>query len=972
MCSDSHFPFFMKNTTKDMKKVVTIAILLYLACKTATAVTAYPELIKFVQPDKQTTVKLYLMGDERVHWAETVDGYSLVTNDEGYFVYAVKDAMGNMMPSDFMATDVENRTPQVIRFLEITPKHLRYSRTQIDAMLSLWEVKDNLVAKSRKSPGITGNRKILVILMGFQDKRFIMLRAMVRALFNEVNYVTTGVYGSVHDYYYENSYGQLNLTADVMGPYVCDSNAAYYGRNDNQSVGYQAFATEAILAAAPHVDFSDYDNDGDGVVDCVHILFAGFGEEAGGGADCIWSHKWNLFEPITRNNTTINTYSCSPELGGSFGTTLTKIGVICHEIGHVFGAPDFYDTDYEGTNGQFPGTGKWDLMASGSWNMGGASPAHHNPYTKSEIYKWTELKTLSSPTCVTLQPNSTDSSSFYKLNTTTRGEYYIVENRQQVGFDRGLPGHGMILYHAHADLPRGGGINVGHPQKLYVVSASSHNHIPSGPVASYTGVESQLTPFPGGTLSHILNDTTYPALISWAGDTSGHRLTYIGENTHHNTVSFVYNGGCTPEASTFSGEGISGTKIQLSWTPFGGQKVMIVVNDTNNFSTPQNKIYQIGDTLANGEKVIAYNLFDIRTVCSNLHPNTTYYFHLYTMLDDSTYTTGLACSATTLCANLSFPYNETFQFDPGTTNCWEFINQGDVSWQKDIEGHNLFISLKADSNATVTNGSAFARISPLNLEGNSNLVLLLDVRNILRNDTIDDSTIVPRIDTLLVKYRNETMSQWQTLRMFCNDIPTWQHFSIPLPNTTGDYLIALDGHYGGQTLSVDNVKVTTVHLLSVTTDGHGTVSPGDATNSVAVPDGESITFNITPDNGYQLNEIYVDYELQRRTNPFTINNITEPHVLYVTFKERLAIESPDEPYLKVYPNPASDNVTIALANAAQSEYSFYDMAGREITKGIITADVPARLDLSHLANGVYYIKVVGENFRTTEKIIVTK
>ena len=956
-----------------MKKILVFAILLYLVCKSATAVIAYPELIKFMQPDKSTTVMLYLKGDERVHWAETVDGYSLVTNNDGYFVYATKDAMGNMVPSDFVATDVEYRTPQVVHFLENTPKNLRYSQMQINALLSLWDIKDDLSAKSQKSAGgITGNRKILVILMGFQDLRFTMLRPMVKALFNEVNYTLMGNYGSVHDFYYENSYGQLNLTADVMGPYVCDSNAGYYGRNDNQSMGYQAFATEAIMAAAPHIDFSDYDNDGDGIVDCVHILFAGYGEEAGGGADCIWSHKWNLFNPITQNNTTINTYSCSPEFGGSYGNTLTKIGVICHEIGHVFGAPDFYDTDYEGSNGQFPGTGKWDIMASGSWNMGGASPAHHNPYTKSEIYKWTTLKTISSPNCYTLLPASTDSSSFYKLNTTTPGEYYVIENRQLINFDRGLLGHGMIVYHAHADLMMGGAVNATHPQKFYVVSAASHNRIPTGPVNTYTGVDNGNTPFPGTTHSHILNDTTTPALISWAGANSGHYLTYIGENTYDNTVSFVYKNGCTPEASAFRGEGISGSKIQLSWTPFGGQEVMIVVNDTNNFTTPQNKVYAVGDTLATGEKVIAYKLFDIHTLCSDLQPLTTYYFRLYSMLDDSTYTSGLACSATTLCANHLFPYSETFQFAVGTLDCWQFDNQGGVSWQKEYEGYNAFMSLMADTGTTVTSGSAQMRISPLNLEGNSNLVLLLDVRNALRYDTIDDSTIVPRIDTLVVKYRTADMYQWQTLRMFFNDIPTWQHFSIPLPNTSNDYLIALDGRYGGQTLSVDNIKVVNVHLISVTTDGHGTVSPGNAQNSVAVPDGESITFDIVPDNGYQINEIYVDYQLQHRTNPFTINNVTAPHVLYVTFSERLSIAAADDQDFSVYPNPASDIINLTLSNAGAADYFLYDMAGRLLAKGTMTAETPVQLDLSIFNNGVYYIKVVGDKIRATKKIVVAK
>ena len=953
-----------------MRKILTLSLLLYVLCKSATAVIAYPELIKFVQPDKRTTVMLYLKGDERVHWAETVDGYSLVTNNNGYFVYACADALGNMVPSDFVATDVENRSPQVNAFLESVPKHLHYSKMQINALLSMWQIKDDLTAKSQKSAGITGDRKILVILMGFQDKRFSMLRAMVRALFNEVNYTTTGVYGSVHDYYYENSYGQLNLSADVKGPYVCDSNAAFYGRNDNQTTGYQAFATEAIMAAAPYVDFSDYDNDGDGIVDCVHILFAGYGEEAGGGADCIWSHKWNLFQPITQNNTTINTYSCSPEFGGSYGQSLTKIGVICHEIGHVFGAPDYYDTDYEGSGGQYPGTGKWDIMASGSWNMGGASPAHHNPYTKSEIYKWTDIKSLSSPSCITLQPASTDSSSFYKLNTTTPNECYIVENRQHLNFDRGIPGHGMILYHLHSDIAHGA-VNTTHPQKLYVVSAASQNSIPSGPVSSYAGIDNTNTPFPGSSQAHILNDTTTPALVSWASANSGHRLTYIGENTYNNTVSFVYNDGCEPKASSFSGKGVSGSIIQLSWMPFGGQKVMIVVNDTDNFSTPQNKIYAVGDTFATGEKVVAYNLFNIHTVCRDLQPQTTYYFMLYSMLDDSTYTTGLHCSASTLCANVAYPYSETFQFS-GSTRCWQFDSVGGVSWQKGREGYNQFLSLVADSGASAVSGSSQFVVTPLNLNGNSNLVLLLDVRNVLRFDTLADSTIQPRIDTLYVKYRNADMYQWQTLRMFCNNIPSWQHFSIPLPNTTNDYLLAFDGHFGGQTLSIDNVKVASVHLISVTTDGHGTVSPGNEVNSVAVPDGESITFDIHPDQGYQLGEIYVDYQLQHRANPFSLNNVTAPHVLYVTFVESLSMQPAEEPAVRVFPNPASETVTVALENASQSEYSLYDMSGRCLVSGQITDSAPAHIDVKQLPNGVYYLKVVGGQFRFTEKIVVSK
>ena len=93
-----------------------------------------------------------------------------------------------------------------------------------------------------------------------------------------------------------------------------------------------------------------------------------------------------LYEVIT-DGKTISKYSCSAELRGTSGTNITRIGVICHEFGHVLGAPDYYDTDYS-TSGQYDGTGSWDIMAAGSWNNDGATPAHHNAYTKISVYGW--------------------------------------------------------------------------------------------------------------------------------------------------------------------------------------------------------------------------------------------------------------------------------------------------------------------------------------------------------------------------------------------------------------------------------------------------------------------------------------------------------------------------------------------------------------------------------------------------------
>ena len=104
------------------------------------AVDAYPELIRFRQPDKKTFVSIYMKGDEKVHWAETEDGYSLITNDNGYFVYATMDNNENMIPSKYVATDIDQRSEEVIEFLKNTPKKLRFSQEQVNIMLSLWQL----------------------------------------------------------------------------------------------------------------------------------------------------------------------------------------------------------------------------------------------------------------------------------------------------------------------------------------------------------------------------------------------------------------------------------------------------------------------------------------------------------------------------------------------------------------------------------------------------------------------------------------------------------------------------------------------------------------------------------------------------------------------------------------------------------------------------------------------------------------
>ena len=255
-----------------MKKIGFLGLFLSIFISNILAVDAYPGLIRFRQPDKKTVVSIYMKGDEKVHWAETIDGYSLITDNEGYFVYATLDENEDLVPTKYIATDVEERSSEVLSFLSHTPKHLLFSRRQVSAMQSIWTLTKEQ-EKMKYDGDVVGEKRILVILMGFKDLPFSIAPMFVRNMFNQVNYSMNYARGSVRDFYYENSYGQFSLTATVAGPYVADSNMAYYGNNYDGDA--RQLAHEAFVAASNDVDYSLFDNDNNGILDGAHILFGG-------------------------------------------------------------------------------------------------------------------------------------------------------------------------------------------------------------------------------------------------------------------------------------------------------------------------------------------------------------------------------------------------------------------------------------------------------------------------------------------------------------------------------------------------------------------------------------------------------------------------------------------------------------------------------------------------------------------------
>jgi M6 family metalloprotease-like protein len=601
-------------------KILLFSVLLLAINHSAFGVIAYPYPVEITQQDG-SKITIILRGDEHVKWAETTDGYSILRNSNGIYEYAILNPDGDMVPSGILVKNQSERSSSDIQYLIKIGKGITFSESQTGLMRSISDIYDK--NKEKVFP-TKGSRKLVCILMGFTDKAFTKTKADLESLFNQVGYNTDGATGSVYDFYKENSFNQLDLTVTVAGPYMAANNMAYYGANDTygNDLRPRELITEAVYLADPAVNYADFDNDNDGTVDGVYVIYAGYGEEYSGvSTSAIWAHAWSI-NPVTLDGKIISRYSCSSELRGSSGTGLTRIGVICHEFGHVMGAYDFYDTNGT-TNGSYTGTGNWDMMAGGSWNNSGATPAHHNPYTKIYSFGWATATTLVSQTSIniTLSDAAQNSNSFYRVNTAKLNEYFLIENRQQLKFDTYIPGHGMVIYHVDGDYisKAGNQINAGSHQGMYAVCANATGNPPT----IYGTINSGGLPFPGTGLRTSFTDNTTPYSRCWVGANTNKPITNITEDITAKTVSFSFIVNKTaPSAITVAASGVLPTSATING-------LVSASNTTTTVTFEYGTTTGYGSTVnGNPATVTGESLTEITAVLPGLSEGTTYNYRV--------------------------------------------------------------------------------------------------------------------------------------------------------------------------------------------------------------------------------------------------------------------------------------------------------------------------------------------------------
>lgn len=298
--------------------------------------------------------------------------------------------------------------------------------------------------RDRMPPSIGENRPI-VLMADFSDKVGAKTEAEIDDMLFSVGTYPTG---SMRDYYLECSQGQLNVSGTVKGWYRAPQTLVYYA-DGQEGMGTspqnsQGLIEDMIALADPDVDFSEHDVDGDGFVDGVVVVYAGSRYDS----DTIWPHAWSLFTPVLVDGVYVQDFNVQDEEGG--------IGVFCHEYGHTLGLPDLYD--YDGSSDPL---GTWCIMDAAGYNGDEEVPGHFSAWCKVAL-GWIEPFDVAVNVSGYVIRPAEDNPDIVRVaaSEANPGEYFLVENRQQTGFDQYIVSSGVAIYHVDEQvLAIGYGVN---------------------------------------------------------------------------------------------------------------------------------------------------------------------------------------------------------------------------------------------------------------------------------------------------------------------------------------------------------------------------------------------------------------------------------------------------------------------------------------------------------------------------------
>lgn len=544
------------------KKIIGLALWGLMICGKAVACPALPTPVEVKQPDG-TTVTVYLRGDETFSYYEDLDGNVLTTDERGLFRKA-----SHFEKEEMMGTWKEC----------IAERNATYTMT---------ETTTPALRMEKRTAPVKGQRRALVLLANFTDVKMSSnnTQEAFNNQFNKEGYSANNHVGSVRDFYLKMSYGALTIDFDVVGPYALSHNLAYYGAKSGSKNDARPgeMVKEVLQLADNDVDYTKYDWDGDGTVDQVMVIFAGYSQAQGGSTDALYPHAWTLSGSgagsIRLDGKTINRYAISSELKGSSGTTMDGIGAACHEFSHTIGLRDMYDVN----SGTCYGTGFWDPMCYGLYNGDNSIPAGYTAFERMQM-GWLNPTVLDEPQKIENLAALIDTAMAYIVyNDSHKDEYYLLEFRMPTSFDTGCKGKGLLITHVDyvASAWNNAEVNVDPNHQHCAVVAADNDY-------DKTIASSAKDVYPCST-NRNFTDSSTPASTLFYANTDGRK--FLGKaiesiNISKNMIRFKFMGGDTPlgigevdegqgtEDIIFTLNGQRTTRLQKGINIVGGKKVI--------------------------------------------------------------------------------------------------------------------------------------------------------------------------------------------------------------------------------------------------------------------------------------------------------------------------------------------------------------------------------------------------------------
>lgn len=443
-----------------------ICILLFIYSMLVQA-SPIPAFTKTLTQEDGTIFEAMYWGDEYINGVEAQNGYSIEFDEvDQNWKYAIQDSSGNLVHSTTIYDPDENEP--LYEDYSPVPLHLRQSSDAVNEALNSRFYSPSIGDVLLRNIPTTGTGRIVFIPVNFSNTS----TTYEPSDFENLLFSTS--VGSFRSYYEEVSYNAFTVSGVVTDWITVTDTHSYY-----QNRLYELLV-ETTIALDQTFDFSSYDQNGDCYVDTVSLIHqggdVGTGYRSQRNSLDYYANKGLGAGAYATNDTCpsdaskmmmVNDFLLLPELykDGS-ESILATIGVYAHEYGHMFGLPDLYDRD--DTDGNSAGIGVWGLMGWGMWNgtsvydpthtsLGnGDTPSHMSAWSKYHLGWITPQLLTGTTTSYSVEAASTSPDVYQFLfgspTPSPTGEYFLIENRQQTGFDSRLPDSGMAIWHIDENM----------------------------------------------------------------------------------------------------------------------------------------------------------------------------------------------------------------------------------------------------------------------------------------------------------------------------------------------------------------------------------------------------------------------------------------------------------------------------------------------------------------------------------------